>query len=105
MKCDEVEIGLLIDSLEIARNNRAWLRHAVPCPRCKAQPGEPCRRPSGATIDSDHAPRMDLRIRAYNRAPVRGWRIDLIDCGAREVLRKIERSKLYKLALRDGWVG
>lgn len=34
----------------------------VPCPTCKAQPGSPCRRPSGHTVPFGdyHAARRDI---------------------------------------------
>lgn len=32
------------------------------CSRCKAMPGEPCRKPNGRILDYCHAPRVDKAI-------------------------------------------
>jgi hypothetical protein len=37
------------------------------CPRCKAQPGEQCRKPSGVPSARFHIPRQDRYARAFTR--------------------------------------
>lgn len=80
-----------------------------PCTRCGAAMNEACRRPSGAPFRNrwralHHAPRADLACRAFNTAPLRAWRADLLKYGiAPDVVRReIERSLFYRRLVKLG---
>lgn len=102
-----------------------WLYGAVRCTRCKAGPGEPCRRPDGSALTyrqppdgshrpAHHAPRIDSGLRIAMACPVY-LRVELQwyvagldrspDCTPAAISKRLRRSKLYKLAIRDGKIG
>ena len=47
----------------------------VRCPRCKAQPDEPCRSPHARKVERSHAQRQDLMIRARHKRIVEAARV------------------------------
>jgi hypothetical protein len=100
----------LIAALETLREAKQWLLCTSRCARCRAAVGAPCTRPDGSAYVGArgepryHAPRVSLYCAASNSALPRSWKQDLINYGVAPaiVLREIRRTRLYRLAMRDG---
>lgn len=84
------------------------------CSHCKAQAGEPCRRPDGAPLQRGlrggdccrphHAPRIDRMLRARNECAPGALRDNLLRWGDSPalVLRKIRGAKMYQRLVAQG---
>lgn len=76
------------------------------CPRCRAQPGEPCVRPNGEEASRTHLPRVDKAHRIARRCPLHLHHELLLheqgdpspDCTPDAVIERLRASALYRWA-------
>jgi len=80
------------------------------CPRCKAEPGDPCRKPD-ESVTWFHTPRQDKGAHAYNSVIPSAWAKDVAvygrgrDLPARDAIREMKHSPGVKHLAKIGWLG